>query len=376
MSTPRILLVMPLGEQLGGGEMMFRQLLQHGRGQGAEFIAVFTKDGPMVAESRALGVETHLVEAGRIRELPRRIRAIRRIAALARERRADLVFGWMVASQLLAGPAAMLAGVPGAWYQVGLPRPDWLDRLASWCPARGIVVLSEDVRAAQARVTPRRPMPLVYPGASLERFEAVRGESPAALRASFGLPAQGPLIGIVGRLQRWKGMHTVIEAMPAVRAAHPGAHLAIIGGAHETEPGYGDVLRARTRTLGLEGAVTFAGFQADVPRWMQAMDILVHASDREPFGIVVVEAMALGKPVVAGDRGGPAEIITDGTHGLLSPFGDAPALARALGRFLGDPAFAAACGAAARARAQDFSAARYARELVTALRALAAGTAR
>ncbi len=375
MTDLRVLVVMPLAEPLGGGEMMFRQLMQHGRGRGIEWIAVFTKDGPMVAETRALGVETHLVEAGRIRDLPRRWRATRRIAALARERQVSLVFGWMVSAQLLAGPAAWIADVPGAWYQVGLPAPDWMDRVATWCRARGIVVLSRDVMAAQGRIRPRRPMPLVYPGASLERFEAVRHEAPAMLRARFGLPAAGPLVGIVGRLQRWKGMHTAIAALPAVRAAHPGAHLVVVGGAHDTEPGYGDALRAQARALGVADAVTFAGFQADVPRWMQAMDVVVHASDREPFGLVVVEAMALGKPVVAGDRGGPPEIITDGVDGLLAPFEDAPALARAIGRYLDDPAFAARCGAAAHARAQAWSARAYAERLTDVVRELALGEA-
>lgn len=373
MTDLRVLVVMPLGEQLGGGEMMFRQLMEHGRGQGIEWIAVFTKDGPMVAETRAHGVETHLIEAGRIRQLGKRIGAVRRIAALARERQVSLVFGWMVSSQLLAGPAAWLADVPAAWYQVGLPSPDWIDRFATFCRARGIVVLSKDVAAAQARIAPVRPQHLVYPGASLGKFDSVRAESPAELRKRFALPATGPLIGIVGRLQRWKGMHTLVAAMPAVRARHPDAHMVIVGGAHDTEPGYGDELKALARRLGVEGAVTFAGYQADVPHWMQAMDIVVHASDREPFGIVVVEAMALAKPVIAGAAGGPAEVITDGQDGLLAPFDDVPALAKAVTRFLDDPEFAERCGAAAHTRAQDFSAQHYAARLVDAVRELALG---
>ena len=373
MTDLRVLVVMPLGEQLGGGEMMFRQLMEYGQGQGIEWIAVFTKDGPMVAETRGVGVETHLIEAGRIREVGRRIGAIRRIAALARERQVSLVFGWMVSSQLLAGPAAWLADLPAAWYQVGLPSPDWMDRFATFCRARGIVVLSKDVAAAQARIRPTRPLHLVYPGASLERFETVRAESPAVLRARFRLPVTGPLIGIVGRLQRWKGMHTLVAAMPMVRARHPDAHLVIVGGAHDSEPGYGDELRALVRANGVERAVTLAGYQADVPHWMQAMDIVVHASDREPFGIVVVEAMALGKPVVAGAAGGPAEIITDGQDGLLVRFDDVAALAKAVTRFLDDPGFAACCGAAALTRARDFSAQRYATRVVDAIRELSLG---
>lgn len=371
MTDLRVLVVMPLGEQLGGGEMMFRQLMQHGRGRGVEWIALFTRDGPMVAETRASGIETHLIPAGRMRELGRRWRATRAIAALARERQVSMIFGWMASAQLLAGPAAWLADIPAAWYQVGLPRPDWLDRVATWLPARGIVVLSREVAASQARLWPGRPQRLVYPGASLDRFEAVRDERPAVLRASFGLPSAGPLIGIVGRLQHWKGMHTVIAAMAKVRARHPDAHLVIVGGRHDPEPRYEDELRALVERQGAASAVTFTGFQADVPRWMQAMDVVVHASDREPFGIVVIEAMALGKPVVAGAEGGPAEIITPGEDGLLAPFGDAEALADRISRFLDDPGLATRCGASARRRAEDFSAERYAHLATDAVRAFA-----
>lgn len=364
MTRRRVLLVMPLGEQLGGGEMMFRQLLQHGRDPRVEWIVVFTKDGPMVAESRALGYETHLLPVGRMRQLRRRWQVIRAIARLARERGVSLIFGWMVSGQTMAGPAAWLAGVPCAWYQVGRPDPDWMDRMAALFPARRIFVLSRDCEAAQRRVWPARPLRLIYPGASLERFDAVAPEAPAVLRAELGLPADGTLIGIVGRLQRWKGMHVLIDAMATVRRHHPTARLVVVGGMHDTEPTYPDELRAQAAQLGLTDVVIFAGFQTDVPRWMQAMDIIVHASDREPFGIVVIEAMALGKPVVAGAAGGPSEVITAGKDGLLAPFGDAEALAHSLRRFLDDPALAARCAAAAAVRARGFSAERYASHVI------------
>jgi glycosyltransferase involved in cell wall biosynthesis len=100
------------------------------------------------------------------------------------------------------------------------------------------------------------------------------------------------------------------------------------------------------------------------------MDIVVHASHDEPFGIVVIEAMALGKPVIAGSQGGPREIVTDGVDGLLVRYGDPVALGAALGRCLDDPDFAVALGTAARQRAAAFSAPRYARDVVNALRDL------
>jgi len=367
----RVLIIMPLGVALGGGEDMLRQLLQEGRGLGVEWIVVFLRQGPLVDEIRALEVECHVIETGRFRELLRRASAIRRIAALARAVRADLCFGWMVAGQATAGPVAMLAGISNGWYQVGTPRPDLLDRFATLLPTRGVIALSRDGQDAQARLWPHRAVTLVYPGVALGALDATRALDPSSVRARLGLPLDRQVVGIVGRLQRWKGMHVFLDALAVLRRSRPAVHGVIVGGPHETEPRYGEELRAQARALGIGDAVTFAGFQPNAPEWMQAMDVVVHASDHEPFGIVVIEAMALGKPVVAGAEGGPAEIITDGRNGLLASYGDAAAVAAAVERFLAEPAFAARVGVAARARAQDFSAGAYAQRVVGAMRLMA-----
>ena len=367
MNSLRVLIVMPLATPLGGGELMLRQLLRHGRNKGVEWMVVYLRDGPMVEETRALGIETQVVPSGRFRDLFKRAGAVRKVSAIARQFRADLILGWMVAGELTAGPAAMLAGLPNVWYQVGTPRPDWLDRTATLFPVRGVIVLSRAGAAAQSRVWPARKQWLVYPGVSLDEFNPDGLAAPEALRAKLGLPATGLLIGIVGRLQRWKGMDVFLNAIPAILTRYPNVHAVIVGGPHETEPRYPDELQARVQALGIGRAVTFAGFQSNVPEWMQAMDIVVHASDHEPFGIVVIEAMALGKPVVAGTEGGPSETITPGVDGLLSPFGDAAALATAILRYLDDPSFAARVGSAARKRAQLFDDRHYAANVIAAL---------
>lgn len=367
----RVLVVMPLGTALGGGEEMLRQLIREGRGQGVEWIVVFLRAGPLVEEFRGLGVETHVVEAGRFRDLLARLNAIRRIVRLAQARGADLVFGWMVAGQAMAGPAAFVAGVSNAWYQVSTPGGGWLERWAALWPARGVIALSKAGVEAQSRIWPRRQVKLVHPGTSLVAAEAAAKLDPHLLRQQFGFPTGVPIVGIVGRLQRWKGMHVFIEAFARLRAAGAPVHGVIVGGPHETEPAYGDELRAQAERLGVSKAITFAGFQPKPLEWMQAMDVVVHASDREPFGIVVIEAMALGKPVVAGADGGPAEIITPGLNGLLAQHGDAGALAAAITRFLVDPAFANRVGMAARERAREFGDAAYAARVVGAIRAFA-----
>jgi glycosyltransferase involved in cell wall biosynthesis len=141
----------------------------------------------------------------------------------------------------------------------------------------------------------------------------------------------------------------------------------IVGGAHDLEPDYERYLRQAIADLGLRDHVTLAGLQRNVPQWMAAMDVVVHASDREPFGIVIIEAMALAKPVVATNAAGPTEIITPNVSGQLTAYGDAAALAAAILRYLDNPPFAATIAAAARRRALEFSTQSYARKLTAML---------
>ena len=344
---------------------MLLHLIQHGRGAGVDWLVIFLEDGPMVEQVRALGAEVRVIVSGRLREIFRYAATVRCLAALMRREQVSLVLGWMNQGQLYGSPAARLAGVTAVWYQLGIPLvPGWGDRMATRLPAAGILTCSRAGAAAQAAIAPSRPLRVVYPGVELDRFDPSSLPAPADMRRILGMPVSGPLIGIVGRLQHWKGMHVLIAAMPEILATHPDAHCVVVGGPHAPEPEYPASLTAQISTLGLEAKVTMVGLQPNVPEWMQAMDVIVHASDHEPFGIVVIEAMALGKPTIAGNTAGPTEIITDGVDGLLTPFEDAPALAHAVKRYLGDPAFAAQLGVAGRERAQEFSTARYAEAVI------------
>jgi glycosyltransferase involved in cell wall biosynthesis len=136
------------------------------------------------------------------------------------------------------------------------------------------------------------------------------------------------------------------------------------------EPDYADWLTQRLQALGVAKQVPIVGVQRNVPEWMQAMDVVVHASEREPFRIVVVEAMALGKPVVATRPGGPEEIITHDSEGQLVTWNKPEELAQAILKYLRDPEWARSVGQRAKQHSGEYTMEKYAQRVGNALRKL------
>ncbi|GAB4523076.1 MAG: hypothetical protein Tsb0014_00280 [Pleurocapsa sp.] len=364
----KTMIVMPLAKQKGGGELMLLNLLECGQGKGIEWFVVFLSNGPMVEQLNSLGIRTKVITSGRLSQINKFVTTVYQLSKIAHAEKIDLIFGWMWKAHLYSGPAAKLANIPSMWYQLENPRSSMLlKKIATLLPAKGIVTLSAAGQKAQKQIWPYRATHLVYPGVALERFTSDRLPSPSECKKKLGLPTDSPLIGIVGRLQRWKGMHVVVDAMPQIINKYPRAHCVIVGGQHELEADYLDFLKDKISTLGIENKVTLAGLQKNVPEWMQAMDIIVHASQHEPFGIVIIEAMALAKPVVASNSGGPTEILTDGKNGLLCPCGDSNTLATKILSYLDCPEWAEKIGEAAKKRAEHFSTNSYAQNFVDLL---------
>jgi len=186
-------------------------------------------------------------------------------------------------------------------------------------------------------------------GIDLARF---RGEFDSApLRRELGL-AEDDLVAIfVGRLTPRKGHAYALEAAPSVLAAIPGFKLLFVGeGELETE------LRRRARTLGIEDSVVFAGFRRDIAELLAASDLLILPSESECLPLTILEAMASGLPVVAGDVGGVSEEVEDAVTGLLVQPRDADGLAKAIVAILGAPDHGAGLGAAGREKVEaEFS---------------------
>lgn len=366
----KVLIIMPLAEQRGGGEKRLWDLMLEGRNAGIEWLLIFLEDGPLVEQIRNLGIDTRVVPSGRLREPHRVIATVVKIAAIARRERANVILSWMWKAHFYGSPVATLTGIPSLWSQLDIPDDSLLQRIVRSLPTSGIFINSKSGQEKLKKLCPKQLIRLVYPGVALHQFNPSSLPSPTETRQNLGLPLEGPIIGIVGRLQRWKGIHTLIQAMPKVLQRYPNAHCIVIGGKHDRESDYENYLKEYIRVLELENCVILAGLQRNIPEWMQSMDIFVHASNNEPFGIVIVEAMALAKPVVASNSGGPIEIIADGVNGLLTPYEDVDALANTIFRYLDDQDFTYKVQVAARERAYEFSTQRYVENFITALREL------
>jgi D-inositol-3-phosphate glycosyltransferase len=215
------------------------------------------------------------------------------------------------------------------------------DRIVAPCPVeRAHLVWYYRARAERIRVIPC--------GVDTDLFHPMDRE---AAREALGLPL-GPVLLYVGRLNPIKGIETLLEALP--RLAEPagqGPALLVIGGdVDEPENGHGAFLRARARALGLDGRVRFLGAQPQerLPLYYTAAEATVMPSYYESFGMVALEAMACGAPVVASRVGGLATTIQDGVTGYLVPEADAPALADRIRALLAEPALRARFGRAAR----------------------------
>ena len=363
----RVLYVSPLAER-GGVEVVLLNILKSlDRSRLTAGVALL-QDGPLVSEIRSTGVPVWVVEAGRVRQITRGVRAVARLARLIRQERIDLVHTMNAKAHLYGGWAAALCRVPCVYHLHGVPRPSLgrdglVSALSVALPAARTIACSEFVADSFRKVwRSRRAVKVVRNGLVAPRA----APSPDGVRAEFRIPGAAPLIVMVARLQRGKGIHVFIDAAAHVARSRPDARFLVVGGAlFGLEPRYALELRQRVATLGLDGAVAFTGHRPDVERFFAAADVVVHAAiEPEAFGMVLVEAMACGKPVIASDSGGPREIVESGVTGLLVPPGDLQRLTRAMLALVGDPERRLRMGEAGAARVRElFSAERMVRQL-------------
>jgi glycosyltransferase involved in cell wall biosynthesis len=346
----RVLLGMPFGSIQGGAERIMDDFVRRAGEVDVEPHVVFFEEGPWPEDLRARGVPVTVVDPGRFRQVHRGASALVRLRTLIRREQPDVVLGWLARAHVVLAPAATAAGMRGrlVWFQQ-LVTGDFVERLATVMPAQLVLACSRASGEAQQLLRPRRPVHLAYPG--IEPPELLGAGELADLRAQVALPEGRTVLGISGRLVRWKRQDALLRAVALLAADGREVHALVVGGDnHNESPGYGDELRALAESLGVADRVTFTGHRTDAVALTQLMDVMVNASDPEPFGLVLLEALAVRRPVVALARGGPAEIVEDGVTGALVRNPQPEGLAAGLRPLVDDPGLRARMGEAGRER--------------------------
>lgn len=275
------------------------------------------------------------------------------LAALAKKEGVGLVYSNTI-TVLDGALLARILGVPHVWHlrETVAGNPDLSFPFSlGWLP--GFVLGWSDCVIVNSHALQRQlfgadgyeKVRVIWNGVDLNMDTEVR---PALLA---GVPTGVSLTATCGRLHERKGIPVYLAAVARLQQGYPDAHHLVIG---EGQPEYLRLLRDEVARLGLSGQVHFLGYRLDVSEVLAGVDVLVSAATLEPFGRTLIEAMALGVPVIATRSGGPEEIIVDGESGFLVETNDELTITERMSRLLGDHELSRAMGAAGRRRVMNY----------------------
>jgi glycosyltransferase involved in cell wall biosynthesis len=253
--------------------------------------------------------------------------------------------------------ASNIAGLPCISHRHGYKKLSTFDILFSKIVS-GNIYISHDIADSYIKQGENKfRCHIVHNGINVEYFKPL-GTS-LDVRKKYKLSSNEIVFGTVGRIDWWKGHEYFLKAFARVKKSITNAKAFIIGGLEtnsspERNRQYLQYLKELVQTLGISNDVIFTGQRDDIPRLLDALDVFVHASSKpEPFGLVIIEAMAMGIPVIATAAGGVLDIIEHEINGFLVERKDSIAIANAMLSIISDKQRAEQMGIAARQRVID-----------------------
>lgn len=323
----------------------------------------FSPGCPLDKEFYQAGLKVIPIEMRRTGGLTRSATAYNQLRRLLTASQFDIVHTHTSVAGVIGRVAAKRADVPAVIHMIHayagherIPQPKrkaylmierWLDRYTTH-----YVAGSDYIRTYGIDQSIMRPDKITRIYYALRQDHILPKNDPAAYRAKLGIPENSPVVGAVARLEPQKGLLYFIQAMPTVLQHIPAVHFVISGDGPLRE-----ALYAAAEQQGVSSCVHFTGWESEVGQVLSSLNIMVTPSLWEAFGIVNLEAMAYGIPVVASRVGGIPEVVCDGKTGLLVPSADSGKLAQAIVDLMSNQERAHQMGAYGREwAAQHFSA--------------------
>ena len=323
---------------VGGGEIWMVDAVRKLRERGHNVSFLCPSDAWVARQAEAHGlsyIDYFIEDDGHLRW---------RLLECLRENRIDLVFSGVLgrhprlplldAAIREVGRGGLILRIGVAWKPVGWP-PGLIGLGLE--TVLGIVAVSQDIKNLLLKNFsdfPPERVHVFYNGIDLQRFNVQNYGfmDRRAIHETFGIPEHHLVIGALGRIHGPKGLFLLVQASKEVLRQFPNTSFLIVGQGEDKS-----ALVETARRVGVVDHFHFTGFVEDIPRMLCGIDILVHPSLSEGLPNAVLEAMAMGKPVVATSVGGVTELIEDGKSGILIPARDQEHLTQALCMLLGDP---------------------------------------
>jgi glycosyltransferase involved in cell wall biosynthesis len=372
MIPMRVVHLIP-GEQWAGAEVQAVTLIRELCHTGVDVRAIVFHHGKTAAVLERMGIDVTVIDqravgvSGCLHRLGQRLQSVRPTVVHVHRYRETV----LAAAALRQG-----AGPPLVRTVHGLPEPyrGWkaakmaLYRGLEWTAIRAsraiLIAVSENVGAHLRRKFPRAAVHVVPNGIDGSTIRPTRDRT--AIRREWGIADDAPIIGFVGRLAPVKGADLFLQTAVRLGREFPSLHAVLVGDGDQRKD-----LEMRVREEGF-GRIHLLGHREDVGDVLRALDVLVMPSRHEGLPLVLLEAMAAGRPIVAAAVGGIPEVVKNGWSALLVPPGSVEALTRATRTTLTDPLRAQALASTARRVAAGYTAERMAARVIAVYRTLEA----
>jgi hypothetical protein len=325
----RVLAISNHATFIGGGEHSYLDLISR-LPEECSVIASLPSEDVLSRRSRERGISTMIAPLPHINPayIPQMAKCIGYLRNICKAESVNLIYANGSRAAFYGGAVGRLCSIPVIWHcRVSEPEP-YLDFILIRMVNR--IVANSKATALRFSSHFRGKIDVVYNGFDLEWLKEQNVIKPALFKDGW------ISILVVARVSRWKRHDLILSAFEKIAIVEKNAHLICIGEKDHSEPAWWNELQEKTKNSPFSARIHWVGAVEDVRPWYRAASIFVLSSVNEPFGRVIVEAMACGVPVITTRSGGIPEIITHLQSGMLVPENDSAAISEAIMKILHD----------------------------------------
>lgn len=345
------------GSMLGGGEHSFLDLLSH-LPPPWHALVVVPQEGELAVELRARGISFEVVPLPSLRPwfAPVIAKALFALWRICRKHYPRVIYANGSRAALYGGLVGCLMKIPVLWHCRIADSDPYIDSLLTRLCNQ--IVANSHATSRRFREEIKNKVKVIYNGIDLHWLKG------GVLSKPEGIGDNWKVILLIARVSRWKRHDLALNAFEKIAEIEPNAHLVCLGDKDGLDPEWWDQLRVMTSLSSFSERIHWIGQVQDIRPWLRSSSLLLLTSENEPFGRVIVEAMACGLPIIATRSGGVPEIVREGIDGILVTPGSASEVCEAVLKLLRDEGLRNSLSAAGTKRAEEFSLEKHVNQMV------------